>query len=211
MSLAWARDQVAQPCPWSPRRETRSKTKNETLQLSVRRDGLALARLAEVPLCSRTQFAKTKTKRSLNHYQHNVLSRKLKIMIFNHQNYKNLSIQSSINLQNQNPHPIHILPQNPHPNHVKHKGLATAPSITILIHNTHTLKPQHSEFNWESQRRNTQYIKLLYTKWQLPLTYNSAMKLGRRRFHIPHTLLQPFAHLNSPLPLSIRALLQKPN
>jgi len=37
VSLAWARDQVAQPRPESPRRDTRTRTKNETLQLSLRR------------------------------------------------------------------------------------------------------------------------------------------------------------------------------
>jgi len=45
--------------------------KNETLQLSLRRDGLVWAKLAEFRLCSRTQFTKTNTKTPLNHYQHN--------------------------------------------------------------------------------------------------------------------------------------------
>jgi len=46
-------------------------------------------------------------------------------------------------------------------------------------------------------------MQVTHAKEAAPLTCNSAMILGRRRFLIPHP--------NSPFPLSIRAPLQKPD
>ena len=75
--LTWARDHVAKPFSWSPRREPWTRTQSETLQLSLRQGGPAWARLAGFRVCSRTQFAKSKpkphsiiTKRKKNVKQH---------------------------------------------------------------------------------------------------------------------------------------------
>jgi len=57
--LAWARDCVAQTSPWSPRRESWTRTQCETLQLSLRRDGPAWARLAGFRVCIRMHITKT--------------------------------------------------------------------------------------------------------------------------------------------------------
>jgi len=58
-SLAWASERVAQTQTSSPEWKARTKTMNEFLQLSPRREGLAWAKLAEFRHCSRTQNTKT--------------------------------------------------------------------------------------------------------------------------------------------------------
>jgi len=51
--LAWASGRVAQDQNWSLERDARTNTRDEFLQLSLRREWLAWAKISEFRLCSR--------------------------------------------------------------------------------------------------------------------------------------------------------------
>ena len=104
------RDLFAQPFFWSPRRESRTRTHCETLQLSPGRGGPAWARLAGSRVCSGTRItplcpicSTNNTKTQLTHYQAQIMAIIIRTGPISSIQITQLEIKSYLPIPYQNP------------------------------------------------------------------------------------------------------------
>jgi len=120
-------------------------------------------------------------------------------MLYIHLNYQ----KSRFNQQQ----PYNTL--NPHPqNHIRHKRVLQPISNNQFLLSSHIHKISNTQESFEKSKMQNHIIHFIHTREQLPLTWNSWLRLGKMKVSLfTNALLQSFSqfsllpHQNSPLTL----------